>query len=217
MQARRGFLLGGGYDKLAEKLTSVIKKIPFDKESVNILDLGCGEGYFTSFLANNISDSYNICGLDISKVAVRYAAKRYKNIEFCVASAFDIPLEDKSLDIIIRNYAPSLDSELNRVISDKGYFITITPGPRHLYQLREIIYKDVIEHPSQNPAPENFSKVSIDNLSYKLLIEDSLQLTHLVGMTPFAWKFSKEKIDNLLLLKKWEIECDFNIEVYRKN
>ena len=37
--------------------------------------------------------------------------------------------------------------ELTRVIAQDGYIITVTPAPRHLYQLKALIYSTVHLHP----------------------------------------------------------------------
>lgn len=214
--ARRTFLQSGHYEKLGLNLVSVIESLGLGKNS-SILDLGCGEGYYTSLIKSKLPTNNDFLGVDISKVAVKYASKRFKDIEFCVASSFELPIADNSLNLIIRNYAPSLDSELIRIIKEGGYFLTITPGPRHLYQLRELIYTDVIEHPISNNAPVGFSKLSHNNLKYKINISNKDNLLSLVQMTPFAWKFNKEIINKLLLKKEWDIECDFNIELYKNN
>lgn len=214
MQARRNFLNSGYYLPLAEKLTSTVQA-NVDNRISEILDLGCGEGYYTSYLAENLTETHNIFAIDISKIAIRYASKRYKKVNFCVASAFNVPLPDNSLDIIVRNYAPSLDSELKRLLKPGGLLITVTPGPRHLYQLRECIYDEVYDHPEKNDAPAGFIEQGRERLKYTLELDDKEAVNNLIDMTPFAWKFSKEKREHYLDLKKWEIECDFNIEIYK--
>ncbi|PKG39256.1 23S rRNA (guanine(745)-N(1))-methyltransferase [Psychromonas sp. Urea-02u-13] len=216
MMARRTFLNSGGYLPLAERLTTLVQQLLADKDQATLLDLGCGEGYYTDFLASHLPESTIINALDISKVAVRYAAKRYKAINFCVASAYDVPLENDSLDALIRIYAPSLDSELQRLIKQDGYLITVTPAPRHLFELREKIYEQVNAHLSENEAPAGFTKVEQINLNYPLNISDAQILKDLIQMTPFAWKFNDEKMQALLAEEKWKIECDFNIEIYQK-
>lgn len=216
MMARRHFLDSGGYKPLAEKLSVLVTQLLVNKDKATLLDLGCGEGYYTHLLATNLSESTTITALDISKVAIRYAAKRYKSINFCVASAYDVPLESDSLDALIRIYAPSLDSELQRLIKQDGYLITVTPAPRHLFELREKIYDKVNAHLSENEAPAGFTKVEQINLNYPLNINDAQTLKDLIQMTPFAWKFNEEKMQSLLAEKEWKIECDFNIEVYRR-
>jgi len=217
MMARRAFLNSGGYLPLAEKLAALTNRLLAPIEAPTLLDLGCGEGYYTDYLATHLPDSTTINALDISKVAIRYAAKRYKTINFCVASAYDVPLTDDSLDAMIRIYAPSLESELQRLIKTNGYLITVTPAPRHLYELRTKIYEQVNEHISENEAPTGFSKIEQITVNYPLHITESKVLQDLIQMTPFAWKFNEQKMQALLSEKEWQIECDFNIEVYRKD
>jgi len=216
MVARRAFLNTDGYLPLANKVAEISKHYLANSEQARILDLGCGEGYYTNIIKQKLPN-YSVCGVDISKVAVRYAAKRYKNIDFCVASAYQIPLENDSLDLMIRIYAPSKAEELQRLIKKNCYLITVTPAPRHLYQLREAIYEKINEHPEENEAVNGFTKIEKIDLNYTLEIEKAQQLKDLINMTPFAWKFTKEKLDNLLNQSKWKIECDFNIEVFKKD
>lgn len=216
MMARRAFLNSSGYLPLAEKLAVIVNKLLVPIKAPTLLDLGCGEGYYTDYLAKNLPESATINALDISKVAIRYAAKRYKAINFCVASAYDVPLADDSLDALIRIYAPSLESELQRLIKTDGYLITVTPAPRHLYELRTKIYEQVNEHISENEAPAGFNKIEQINVNYPLHISEAQILKDLIQMTPFAWKFNEQKMQELLNEKEWQIECDFNIEIYQK-
>jgi 23S rRNA (guanine745-N1)-methyltransferase len=216
MMARRAFLNSGGYLLLAEELSLLVNKLLAPIKAPTLLDLGCGEGYYTDFLACNLPESAIINALDISKVAIRYAAKRYKKINFCVASAYDVPLLSASLDALIRIYAPSLESELQRLIKVNGYLITVTPAPRHLYELRTKIYEQVNEHISENDAPAGFIKINQMNVNYPLQISTPQILKDLIQMTPFAWKFTPQKMLDLLAEKEWQIECDFNIEIYKK-
>lgn len=216
MIARRAFLNTSGYLPLAEKVAQISQQYLSECTATTILDLGCGEGYYTDIIKKALPDSH-VCGIDISKVAIRYAAKRYKEIDFCVASAYQVPLADESLDLMIRIYAPSKAQELLRLIKQKCYLITVTPAPRHLYQLREVIYEHVNEHKEENEAVVGFSKIEQINLSYELKITQSQQLKDLINMTPFAWKFTPEKYNELLNQPDWTVECDFNIEIFQKD
>lgn len=216
MIARRAFLNSNGYLPLAEKVSELISTLLADKEQAQLLDLGCGEGYYTNLLANSLPGHFVVNALDISKVAVRYAAKRNKKINFCVASAYDVPLADNSLDLLVRIYAPSSDSELQRLIKQGGYLLTVTPAPRHLFQLREKIYEQVNEHAQENEPPTGFTQVEQINLAYPLQITEAQTLQDLISMTPFSWKFNKQAMAELLSEESWTIECDFNIEVYQR-
>jgi len=215
MVARRAFLESGYYELLAEKLAEIIKKITINEKAA-VLDLGCGEGYYTGYIKSH-NNMINMLGLDISKVAVRYASKRYKDVSFCVASAFELPIGDRELDIVLRIYAPSSESELQRTIKKGGYLITVTPGERHLYQLRDIIYTDVHSHTEESKKLENFNLEEKIKLKYSLNIKDFETVNNLLEMTPFGWKISAENKDRLYKMGNWEIDCDFNIKIYTRS
>jgi 23S rRNA (guanine745-N1)-methyltransferase len=153
-------------------------------------------------------------GLDISKVAVRYASKRYKDIQFCVASAYEIPLGDQSLDVVLKNYAPSSATELLRVLKPGGSFITVTPAERHLYQLRDIIYREVLSLNEESPEPEGFKMLERINLKYTMMFNDLELVKNLLDMTPFGWKISEKNRAALYTMNSWSVDCDFNITIY---
>ena len=61
-----------------ELITEAAKRIVPQAE--NLLDIGCGEGYYSDRLIEQIKQTQVDCqlwGLDISKTAVKYAAKKY--------------------------------------------------------------------------------------------------------------------------------------------
>ncbi len=74
-----------------------------------VLDIGCGEGYYTHAFADALPEITTF-GLDVSKVAIKAAAKRYPQVTFCVASSHRLPFSDTSMDAIIRIYAPCRES-----------------------------------------------------------------------------------------------------------
>jgi len=214
MTARRSFLESGYYEPLAVNLAKIIKNLSV-LEQLNILDIGCGEGYYTGFVKKE-NPSINMLGLDISKAAVKYASKKYKDVSFCVASAYELPLPDKSVDIILRVFAPSFEPELSRVINNNGYLIAVTPGERHLFQLRKMIYKDVQSSPAKPVCSDAFLKTDTKKIKFTIILKDSYTIDHLISMTPFGWKISEDEKLRLLKMNNFEIECDFIIEIFTK-
>ncbi|MDB1123378.1 23S rRNA (guanine(745)-N(1))-methyltransferase [Vibrio algarum] len=218
MQARRRFLNNGHYAKLQQKITQICKEKLIDT-NYQILDIGCGEGYYTNELESQITKSghsTNVYGLDISKVAIRYAAKKYPLCHFSVASSQNLPFVDQSLNLILRIYAPCNIEEMNRCIADNGVVVTVTPAARHLYQLRALIYDEVRLH---EEAPENIDGFNLEHeekLSYQLNLDNSDSFD-LLQMTPFAWKATdsmKQRLQNETI---FTCEADFMIRIYRKN
>ncbi|MEZ9832682.1 23S rRNA (guanine(745)-N(1))-methyltransferase [Vibrio breoganii] len=214
MQARRIFLESGHYQNLQQQLASTVNKCVEGIKAPTVLDIGCGEGYYTNEIALTLTDDAEVYGLDISKVAVRYASKRYANCHFSVASSYKLPFSDNSLDVIVKVYAPSKQEELLRCLKPNGLLITVTPGARHLYQLRERIYQEVRLHEEEADEFAGLELVEQTKLNYQMQLEKGLAF-ELLQMTPFAWKASTELQAELKDFDTFECEADFNIQVYR--
>lgn len=217
MQARRRFLEKDHYQPLKKYVAELCGQLLVDTQH-RLLDIGCGEGYYTTEVASQLalqSDNATVYGLDISKVAIRYAAKRYLNCAFSVASSHRLPFEPCSLDAVLRIYAPCKAQELQRVVAENGVVVTVTPAGRHLYQLRDEIYPDVRLHSEEAECIEGFQLEKQEKLSYVMQLSDG-DAYDLLQMTPFAWKASDELREKLKSATLYECEADFMIRVYRK-
>ena len=73
---RREFLEGGFYAPIVDALIAAAKKFG---ASGPVLDVGCGEGYYSTRLSEAMGAE--LTGLDISKDAVRYASGKYKDAQ----------------------------------------------------------------------------------------------------------------------------------------
>ncbi len=223
IQARRTFLNAEYYVPMRQRVAELLQALPLSNEP-KVLDIGCGEGYYTHFFdaqLQPINNDIQVHGLDISKAAIRYAAKRYSrfnekgNSQFCVASSHRLPFPDHSIDAIVRIYAPCKAEELNRVIKETGSIVTVTPGARHLYQLRDRIYDGVRLHSEDAERIEGFELISEEKVSYLMKLTSG-HAYDLLQMTPFAWKATDELRNELRTCLQFECEADFNIRIYRK-
>ncbi|MBT1445618.1 23S rRNA (guanine(745)-N(1))-methyltransferase [Shewanella sp. JM162201] len=244
MQARRLFLEAGFYQPLSDRLSEIIRQ--FSIRPARMLDLGCGEGYYTARLADALnaartSDSGNfasgdadpspnnlhasprnvlaspcdVYGLDISKAALKYAAKRYKNIRFCVASSFDTPFADGFFDLLLRIYAPSKAAELARVITAGGYLLTVSAGPMHHFAIKQRIYDTPRLHEDKDEWLDGFEPVHTERLQWQLKLSEPQHILAFLEMTPYAWKFSEEARQELSL-EPLSCELDFRINLQRR-
>ena len=215
INARREFLDAGSYQPMRDKVAELIQTL-LPEHNCTVLDIGCGEGYYTQQIYQKLSDrNPQIYGLDVSKVAVKYAAKRYCAIRFCVASSQRLPFCDDSLNAVVRIYAPCNENELTRVIKKDGYIITVAPAPRHLYQLKELIYPQVHLHPLKEEQFIGFDKVAEHQVSYTMELSGK-QAFNLLQMTPFAWRASEETKQSLIARELFECETDFLICIYQR-
>lgn len=210
MQARRAFLQAGWYAPLATQVIHMLKPLKIKR----LLDLGCGEGYYSGVLQQQFSDTEQH-GIDISKVAIRYAAKHYPSIHFAVASAYQLPFAAEYFDAVMRIYAPSLASELQRVVQNAGYLLTVTPAPAHLVQIKQAIYPTVRLHSDEQAVLPGFKHLERQQLSFTLNNLSPDALAQLITMVPLGWKFSEEA-QAAFVQSRPAIQCDFYLDLYQK-
>ncbi|MBR9875271.1 MAG: 23S rRNA (guanine(745)-N(1))-methyltransferase [Vibrionaceae bacterium] len=218
MQARRRFLEGKYYDPMRQEVARICTEYS-QGTTHQLLDIGCGEGYYTDQVQKSLQaqDEQAVTyGLDISKIAIRYAAKRYPDCHFSVASSHRLPFADQSLDAVLRIYAPCKAEELKRVVKDIGVVITVTPAGRHLYQLRERIYQDVRLHDETPETIDGYELEQQHQLNYVMDLKDG-DAFDLLQMTPFAWKATDELREELKSATLFQCEADFMLRVYRKS
>lgn len=211
LQARRQFLQAGFFDSLKQRLQVLIPK-----ETQTLLDIGCGEGYFTHSLAEVLPNA-QVYGVDIAKAGIQLAAKsaadKNRNL-FAVASSFDLPFADQSLDVVTRIYAPSKDAELWRVIKPDGLLVIVAPAENHLLGLRQRIYTDVRAHEAPI-VPTGFGLLTRERLTTGITIKDTALCRALLSMTPFAWRLSavlRQQIEEEGLVD----QLDFGIYLYQR-
>ena len=217
INARRDFLSKGYYDELIKAIATTISESKC--KSLSIMDMGCGDGYFIHKINSELTNKglKHICiGIDISKAAVRAAAKLDKYIKFAVASSFNLPVGSEELDFIIRMFAPGDDKEVVRCLKNKGYLITVTPGPYHLYNLREVVYQTPRLHEDRVKKIVGLEQKFRQSISYTIDINNKDDLRNLLTMTPYYWNGDnnvKEKFDTLSGLTT---KVDFVITFYQK-
>ncbi|MEJ6476087.1 23S rRNA (guanine(745)-N(1))-methyltransferase [Pseudoalteromonas piscicida] len=208
--ARRAFFETDHYHFLRDKLAQLVS----EKSPSTLLDLGCGEGFYTREIAKR-SQSAKVYGVDIAKPAIRYAAKRYPEVAFSVASIKEAPFESQFADVIVSIFAPVFAEELARLCQDNGSLFVVSPGEHHLFELKSLIYDSVKLHKAPE-TPAGFELVERTKLQQTHIMDfDCVQ--HLIMMTPFAWKFKQEHMDRLQKTDRIEITLAFLINEYKRS
>ena len=78
------------------------------KPGMTVLDLGCGSGAFTPFVARVVGEQGRVYAVDIQPAMLKQLERKLaraenqdiKNIELKPASAYNLPFEDGSLDLV---------------------------------------------------------------------------------------------------------------------
>ncbi|MGN1181825.1 MAG: methyltransferase domain-containing protein, partial [Faecalibacillus sp.] len=122
--ARKAYLNKGYYDVILNQVIHMIEKYK-TQDCLNILDLGCGEGYYTHRIKEHFDNS-DIYGLDISKIAIDMATRYRKDVTWIVGNSKNIPIQDHSLDFVTALFTVVNKDELKRILKEKGYIIHVT-------------------------------------------------------------------------------------------
>lgn len=178
------------------------------------LDLGCGEAYYSQALLQAFP-GLRLYGIDISKSAVRLAARRCRAGHFAVASAFDVPLPDASLDLVVSVFAPTDDTELQRLLDPGGLYLKVVPAPQHLWELRCLLYDEPRPHPQEQGCPPGFELLEQRLLEYPLTVDAGL-LGDLVAMTPYAHRGGRAQRERLEKLEVLSLQMAFSLGVMRR-
>lgn len=215
LQARRAFLDSGYYrpllTALSELQSSTLVQAP--EKEICALDMGGGDGYFGAALDSS-SPEVKWYLTDISKDAVRLAAARFDKLRCAVASSFKLPIADQSLHWVLRNFAPSQDEEVARVLHRDGCYCVVTPNDDHLIELRRCLYQDAKQHtpPEMGTA---FSLESRTQVNYTFELNSEQQRQWLLAMTPMAWRASESARQQWLQSDQRSVTANFSISLYR--
>ena len=185
---RQAFLDAGHYQPVSDAINrSFIGLAPS-----TLLDIGCGEGYYTARLASALPEAV-IGGLDISKDAITRACRRSRTLRWLVASSARVPIADHSADALLSVFSPWSWDECLRSRRPGGHLLVVGPHAAHLLSLRAALYDDVHETPDLlKGMPESLRVVSDETLRYPLELSQP-DLENLIGMTPHGFRSAPER------------------------
>ena len=183
--ARRDFLSKGYYQLLLNTLRSRI--LALSGEAPALLDAGCGEGWYTAGVYQALAAAGKkprMAGTDISKFALRAAAKREKGVEFAVASSYHLPLADGSVDVLLNCFSPLALEEFRRVLKPGGRFLYAVPGAKHLWEMKEILYDNPYPNEEKETPYEGFAYREIVPVDGSFRLDCRADIQNLFRMTP---------------------------------
>ena len=213
--ARCAFLDRGYYAPLRDALSALAVRLTADTLSPILFDSGCGEGYYTAGIAAALP-SAQIAGIDISKFAVKRAAKRVKQGEFAVASAYRLPVGNASVHLLTNIFSPLCVEEFARIITPGGWFVYVVPSERHLWQMKQVLYDAPYENPVKQETYDGFAWREVIPLRFTVTLDCPQDIQALFSMTPYAWKTPKAGVEQLFSLNELETEIGFDIHVYQR-
>lgn len=175
-----------------------------------LVDAGCGEGYYTQ----NICPSREMerIGFDLSKEAVKLAARGQSRVSFLVADLANIPLRDGCADVLLDVFTPANYAEFARVLKPGGVLIKLWPRSGYLCQLREAA-RGLLRHDTYDDSrvaeylDAHARMLERRTITYTLPVDAALA-EHLARMTPMLADVDLSALD---LGGVTEITIDMNL------
>ena len=196
-QNRQQILEAGFYQAILEVVSDLLSN---SKNAKTILDIGCGEGFYSRKLQERHPDK-TFYAFDISKDSVQIAAKSEPNwaVNWFVGDLARLPIKDASMDILLDIFSPANYGEFRRVLSKDGILIKVIPTENHLKEIRQQIQdqltnKDYSNQDIKNHFQEHFTILSSQTASLTKTITTE-QLQALLSMTPLLFHVDQSKID----------------------
>lgn len=210
--SRRDFLNKGYYQPLAQAVTDCLGR--YSRDGDPVLDICCGEGYYTAYAAQRLSRRFY--GFDLSKNMVRLAAKRGTGAVFFVANIAAIPIADGAIRAAFHLFAPFHAAQFGRIIADDGVIVTAIPGRDHLYGLKEALYEHPYLNDEKEPPADGLTAVEHIRVRSEITLTAREDIDALFRMTPYCYHTPSEGIRRLSERETLTTPIEFVLIVYKK-
>lgn len=197
--SRKGIFSQGFYQPVSDEIKNIVLEYMVNKniQIANILDVGCGEGYYSNQLS--CVDKLNIFAFDISKDAISLATDYSREINWCIADLSNLPFKDRSMDIIVDVLTPANYKEFKRVLNNQGLLIKVVPGDEYLKEIRNAVSGKLKSKSYSNKDTVEYSKSNIKllgtkKIKYTLPVSPE-QAMDFLKMTPMTSHIGTEEID----------------------
>ncbi|HGD5240773.1 TPA: putative RNA methyltransferase [Streptococcus pneumoniae] len=196
-QNRQQILEAGFYQAILDAVSDLLAS---SKTTTTILDIGCGEGFYSRKLQESHSEK-TFYAFDISKDSVQIAAKSEPNwaVNWFVGDLARLPIKDANMDILLDIFSPANYGEFRRVLSKDGILIKVIPTENHLKEIRQRVQDQLTNKEYSNQDikehfQEHFTILSSQTASLTKTITAE-QLKALLSMTPLLFHVDQSKID----------------------
>ena len=213
LKSRQAFLQKGYYRPLAEALKESVNSLLEDGAS--FLDAGCGTGYYLNIVSSG-EKRIEYYATDIARSGVAMTQKSNREAVCFVGNVFHLPLGDSSLDGLMSVFCPYSGEEFNRVIKPGRYVWAVTPGARHLYEIKELVYDEPYLNAETGYDMPGFVLQDSFKVTYQMDLECNEDINTLWKMTPYYHTTSPENNEKILSKDRMAATADFLVSVYRK-
>ena len=186
----------GVYAPVVERLTQAIGRFAPVSSPV-LLDAGCGEGYYTKAVCPG--QEMTRIGFDLSRDAVKLAARGQKTAAFFAADIKRIPMRDHTADVLLDVFTPASYAEFGRVLKKGGVVMKLAPRSGYLRELRalagaQLRRADYDDSDVECYAHEKMDVLHQEAITYTLDVAPETA-QHLARMTPMLAGIDVDRLD----------------------
>lgn len=207
--ARNELLSTGIYDFLVEWIVEYLNGC--GQRIENFLEIGCGTAFYLDAISRGVGSVMNY-GSDVSKEAIRFCAKKYKQSFFSINNSFGLSMKDGFFDLILSIFSPFDQKEIERVLSKDGMFVMVRAHKDHLRELYEIIGLK-----SKDKTDVTFDHLVLvkEEILTIALHPDSHLISLLIQMTPLFWSIDRKQTD-IESIHCNELTAKLKVSCYRR-
>lgn len=195
-ESRAAVFAAGVFEPVIKALSEAIDAyVP--GECPVLLDAGCGEGYYAKAVCPD--RAMRRIGFDISKEAVRLAARGQNEASFFAADLKNIPMADGSCDVLLDVFTPANYAEFGRVLKPGGMVMKLAPRSGYLHELREAAAGQLRRKEYDGGDVERYVHERMDvicqkAITYTVNVTPELAL-HMARMTPMLTGINIDALD----------------------
>ena len=97
-----------------------------------------------------------------------------------------------------------------------GKLVVVSPSPRHLFELKEVLYEKPYENKPNVYGLNKFDESEEMIFEYPVVLESQEDIFNLFTMTPYYYKTSAEAVEKLKKVNRLELTCGFSIRTFTK-
>ena len=195
-ESRAAVFAAGVYAPVVARVSEAIDRHARGENPV-IVDAGCGEGYYTKAVCPG--RAMTRIGFDLSKDAVRLAARGEKTAAFFAADLKRIPLQDARADAVLDIFTPADYAEFKRILKPDGVLIKLAPRSGYLRELREaagslLRRREYDDGDVARYAEEKMTLLEKGTINYTVDVSQET-VQHLARMTPMLAGVDVAQVD----------------------
>lgn len=195
-ESRAKVFEAGVFAPVVDALTDALTRYAPGERPV-VVDAGCGEGYYIKRVCPG--REMERIGFDLSKDAVRMAARGGSPEMFFAADLARIPLADGCADAVLDVFTPANYAEFGRILKPSGVIVKLAPRSGYLVELRAAA-AGLLRHSKydggkvERYAQEKMEILETRAMTYTLPVDAELA-RHLARMTPMLAGVDLDKLD----------------------